>query len=66
MVTCEGKCPKDLPQLADASLPHVSHASIPTLESYFPSKGLLPRSERYILGPDGSEGQCTRNPSFGR
>ncbi len=51
VVACVGKCPKNLPQLADASLPAVSHASIPTLESYFPSKGLLPRSERYILGP---------------
>jgi hypothetical protein len=51
VVTCQGKCPKNLPQLADASLPAVSHASIPTLESYFPSKGLVPRSERYILGP---------------
>jgi hypothetical protein len=51
VVTCQGKCPKNLPQLVDAFLPAVSHASIPTLESYFPSKGLVPRSERYILGP---------------
>jgi hypothetical protein len=51
VVVCQGKCPKDLPQLADASLPHVSHASVPNLIDYFPSKNLLPRSERYILGP---------------
>jgi hypothetical protein len=51
LVQCAGKCPKDLPQLLDASLPRVSHASVPTLSVYFPSKGLIPRSERYILGP---------------
>lgn len=53
LVQCEGKCPKDLAHLADASLPHVSHAAIPNLESYLPTKGQLPRSERYILGPTG-------------
>ncbi len=53
LVACAGKCPKDLPQLADAGLLHVSHAAIPTLSTYFPAKGLLPRSERYILGPVG-------------
>jgi hypothetical protein len=51
LVQCEGKCPKNLPQLADASLPQISHAAIPTLDTYLPSKGLLPRSARYILGP---------------
>src|SRR5277367_1529051 len=53
LVQCDGKCPKDLSQLADASLPHVSHAAVPNLASYLPSKGQLPRSERYILGPTG-------------
>src|SRR5450631_2532360 len=53
VVTCKGKCPKDLAQLADASLPHVSHTSVPTLNTYLPPKGLLPHSERYILGPVG-------------
>ena len=51
LVKCDGKCPKDLPQLADASLPHVSHTSVPILNTYLPPKGLVPRSERYILGP---------------
>jgi hypothetical protein len=51
LVQCEGKCPKNLVALADASLPHVSHASIPTLNTYFPAKGLVPHSDRYILGP---------------
>jgi hypothetical protein len=50
LVECDGKCPKDLPQLADSALPKVSHASIPTLNTYLPPKGLVPRSERYILG----------------
>ncbi len=53
LVQCEGKCPKDLPQLADAALPHVLHTSVPTLNTYLPPKGLVPRSERYILGPLG-------------
>ncbi len=51
LVTCEGKCPKNVAALAGASLPHVSHASVPNLSDYFPSKGLIPHSERYILGP---------------
>jgi hypothetical protein len=63
LVQCEGKCPKDLAQLADASLPHVSHAAVPTLESYLPSKGQLPRSERYILGPTGLKTQVPEIPA---
>ena len=50
LVECDGKCPKDLPQLAESALPKVSHASVPTLNTYLPPKGLVPRSERYILG----------------
>jgi hypothetical protein len=53
VVRCEGKCPKDLPQLAQASFPNISRSAVPTLDTYLPSKGLLPRSERYILGPQG-------------
>jgi hypothetical protein len=53
LVSCEGKCPKNLAGLADASLPHVSHGSLPTLGTHFPTKNLLPNSERYILGPVG-------------
>jgi hypothetical protein len=52
LVTCQGKCPKDLPRLADAALPQVSHASVPTLNAYLPSRELL-ASERYILGQAG-------------
>jgi hypothetical protein len=53
LVQCQGECPKGLPQLADASLPHISHGSAPTLSAYFPLKNLVPRSERYVLGPEG-------------
>lgn len=63
LVQCEGKCPKDLPQLADASLPHVSHAAVPNLESYLPSKAQLSRSERYILGPTGLKTQVPEIPA---
>jgi hypothetical protein len=63
VVRCEGKCPKDLAQLADASLPHVSHGSIPTLSTYFPAKGLLPRTERYILGPLGLKADAPDIPA---
>jgi hypothetical protein len=63
LVVCSGKCPKDLPQLADAGLPHVSHTSVPTLNTYLPPKGLLPRSERYILGPRGLEAHAPEIPA---
>ena len=63
VVQCEGKCPRDLPQLADASLPHVSHTAIPTLSAYFPAKGLLPRTERYILGPLGLKADAPDIPT---
>jgi hypothetical protein len=53
LVHCQGKCPKNLPQLLDTSLPSVSHTSVPTLDTYLPAQGLLKRSERYILGPAG-------------
>jgi hypothetical protein len=63
LVMCQGKCPKDLPKLADASLPQVSHTSVPTLDTYLPSKGLLAHSERYILGPVGLKGSAPEIPS---
>jgi hypothetical protein len=63
LVSCEGKCPKDLESVADASLPHVSHGSLPTLSSYFPSKNLIARSQRYILGPVGLEANAPEIPA---
>jgi len=51
VVTCHGQCPKNFAALAAASLPHISHGAVPALSDYFPSKGLVPDSERYILGP---------------
>jgi hypothetical protein len=63
VVTCQGKCPKDLPKLADASLPQVSHTSVPTLGTYLPSKGLLTHSERYILGPEGLKANAPEIPA---
>jgi hypothetical protein len=63
VVTCQGKCPKDLPQLADASLPQLSHNSVPTLDTYLPSKSLLPRSERYILGAQGLSANAPEIPA---
>jgi hypothetical protein len=52
VITCTGNCPKNLAELAEA-LPRVSHAPLPTLGSYFPTKNLVPHSQRYILGPAG-------------
>jgi hypothetical protein len=63
LVSCQGKCPKDLPQLAEASLPHVSHTSVPTLDTYLPSTSLLAHSERYILGPVGLKENAPEIPS---
>ncbi len=53
LLSCQGKCPKNLAALADRALPKVSHGSLPTLGAYFPDKNLIPHSERYILGPVG-------------
>jgi hypothetical protein len=53
LVSCSGECPKDFVKLAETALPHVSHASIPTLGEYLPARNRLAGSERYILGPVG-------------
>ncbi|MDQ6758278.1 MAG: hypothetical protein M3Z32_00260 [Acidobacteriota bacterium] len=50
VVTCAGKCPKDLASLSQG-LPRVSQAPLPVLPTYLPSQGLVPHSARYILGP---------------
>src|SRR5262249_27274974 len=50
LIACTGSCPKNLAALVD-SLPHISHAPVPTLTNYLPSKGLVAYTERYILGP---------------
>jgi hypothetical protein len=63
LVQCEGKCPKDFPKLAEAALPHVLQSAIPTLDTYLPSKGLLARSERYILGPEGLRANAPEIPA---
>ena len=52
LITCSGQCPKDLAKLSE-TLPHESHAPLPLLQGYFPSKDLIPGSERYIMGPGG-------------
>jgi hypothetical protein len=52
VITCTGNCPKNLAQLAEA-LPRISHAPLPALGSYLPTKNLVPHSQRYILGPAG-------------
>jgi hypothetical protein len=63
LVTCEGKCPKNLAELADQALPHVSHGALPSLRDYFPAKNLVPRSERYILGPVGLAAEAPEIPA---
>jgi hypothetical protein len=63
LLGCQGKCPKDLADLAATGLPHVSHGSLPTLADYFPSKNLLPRSQRYILGPVGLAASAPEIPA---
>ena len=52
LVTCSGNCPKTLASLVE-TLPKMSHAALPTLRNYLPSKNLVAHSERYILGPVG-------------
>lgn len=41
----------------------MSHAAIPTLDTYLPPKGLLQRSERYILGPVGLKTDAPEIPA---
>ena len=62
----QGKCPKDLSQLADAALPHVSHASAPTLNTYLPPKGPDSALGALHLGPGWSEGDAPEIPASGR
>ncbi len=52
LITCSGKCPKDLAALVEA-LPRLSHTPVSVLSGYLPAKGKLPDSERYIMGPAG-------------
>jgi len=52
VIICTGNCPKNLAELAE-KLPRISHAPLPALGSYFPSKNKVAQSERYILGPSG-------------
>ncbi len=63
VVQCDGKCPTGLDQLANSALPTISHTAVPTLNTYFPSKALLPRSERYILGPLGLKADAPEIPA---
>jgi hypothetical protein len=63
LVACQGKCPKDLAGLAGTGLPRVSDGALPTLSDYFPVKNLVPRSERYILGPAGLAADAPEIPA---
>jgi hypothetical protein len=63
LVFCEGKCPKNIAALANASLPHVSEGSLPLLPAYFAPKNLVRRSERYILGPSGLKNNAPDIPA---
>jgi hypothetical protein len=51
LVMCVGACPKNFLKLAEASLPNVSRASLPSLGDYLPEKGRISGSERYVVGP---------------
>jgi len=62
LISCEGKCPKNLAELADAALPHVSHGSPPTLSDYLPRRNRVPHSERYVIGPLGLHANAPQIP----
>ena len=42
----------NLKSLASAVAPHAEEGALPTLMNELPQKGLVPRTEHYILGPD--------------
>jgi hypothetical protein len=52
VITCTGRCPKDLASLADG-LPRISHLPMPLLKDYMPAKNRIAGSERYVMGPAG-------------
>jgi hypothetical protein len=62
LITCTGNCPKNLASLVE-TLPKISHAALPTLRNYLPSKDLVARSERYILGPAGLHAAAPQIPA---
>jgi hypothetical protein len=62
LVSCQGNCPKDLLKLSGDALPNPSHATIPTLSGYLPAKGLIPHSERYIVGRLGLRSSAPQIP----
>ncbi len=62
LITCTGRCPKDLSALVE-KLPKMSHAALPTLGNYLPAKNLIPHSDRYILGPIGLEAAAPQIPA---
>jgi hypothetical protein len=62
LITCTGNCPKNLATLVE-TLPKISHAALPTLRNYLPSKDLVAHSERYILGPAGLQAAAPQIPA---
>jgi len=62
LIICTGNCPKNLASLA-AALPKMSHAALPVLRNYLPSKNLVAHSERYILGPLGLQAAAPQIPA---
>jgi hypothetical protein len=61
LITCTGRCPKDLASLVE-KLPKISHAALPVLRGYFPPRNMVARSERYILGPAGLHAAAPQIP----
>ncbi len=59
LITCSGRCPKDLASLAEG-LPRISHQPMPILKDYMPSKNMVAGSERYIMGPVGLHANLPR------
>jgi hypothetical protein len=54
VIACSGKCPpiaQFKERFAANKPPALSRAAYPVLDTYFPAKNLIARSERYIYGP---------------
>ena len=62
VVLCEGKCPPNLVNIVQAR-PHFNNAPLPVLRTYTPTKSLVARSERYILGPVGLSENAPQIPA---
>ena len=63
-ISCEGTCPAGT-VLENLELPGRRRGDVPLVWAYMPSKGVVPHSGRYVLGPAGPGAVCAPDSSIG-